>query len=78
MAFERISVDHRIIGGLPCIKVKGTRIPVATAVGMVADGMTIEEVLADFPQLSDDDLRDALRFAAAAFDERELPLRSVG
>ncbi|MGH9164336.1 MAG: DUF433 domain-containing protein [Acidimicrobiales bacterium] len=76
MAFERISVDHRIMGGLPCIK--GTRIPVATVVGMVADGMTIEEILADFPQLTDDDLRDALRFAAAAVDERELPLRSVG
>lgn len=76
VAFERISVDHRIMGGLPCIK--GTRIPVATVVGMVADGMTTEEILADFPQLMKDDVRDALRFAAAAVDERELPLRSVG
>ncbi|MGI8684178.1 MAG: DUF433 domain-containing protein [Acidimicrobiales bacterium] len=76
MAFERISVDHRIMGGLPCIK--GTRIPVATVLGMVADGMTTGQILADFPQLTDDDIRDALRFAAAAVDERELPLRSGG
>ena len=75
MAFERISVDHRIMGGVPCIR--GTRIPVATVVGMVADGMTTEEVLADFPQLSPEDIQEALRYAALAVDERELPLRST-
>ena len=75
MAFERISVDHRIMGGVPCIR--GTRIPVATVVGMVADGMTTAEVLADFPQLSPEDIQEALRYAALAVDERELPLRST-
>jgi len=68
MAFERISVDHRIMGGVPCIR--GTRIPVATVVGLLAD-----EILADYPQLEDPDLHEALRYAAAALRERELPLR---
>lgn len=76
MAFERISVDHRIMGGVPCIR--GTRIPVATVVGMVAEGMAAEEIVGDFPQLTAEDIRDALRYAAAAVDARELPLASAG
>jgi uncharacterized protein (DUF433 family) len=76
VAFERISVDHRIMGGVPCIR--GTRIPVATVVGMVAENMTVEEILGDFPQLSREDIQEALRYAAAAVDERELPLRPAG
>lgn len=76
MSFERISVDHRVMGGVPCIR--GTRIPVATVVGMVAEGMSTDEIVAEFPQLDPEDIRTALRFAAAAVDERELPLRSAG
>ncbi len=76
MAFERISIDHRIMGGVPCIR--GTRIPVATVVGMVAEGMTTEEILVDFPQLTLEDIHEALRYAAAAVDERELPLPATG
>jgi uncharacterized protein (DUF433 family) len=75
MAFERIAIDHRIMGGVPCIS--GTRIPVATVVAMIAEGMTTAEVLEEFPQLTADDIRDALRFAAAAVDEHELPLRAA-
>ena len=74
--FERISVDHRIMGGVPCIR--GTRIPVATVVGMVAEGMAPEVIVEDFPQLTADDVTEALRYAAAAVDERELPLASAG
>jgi uncharacterized protein (DUF433 family) len=74
--FERILIDHRIMGGVPCVR--GTRIPVATVVGMVAEGMAIAEILRDFPQLSDEDIKEALRYAAAAVDERELPLRPAG
>ncbi|MHB1891645.1 MAG: DUF433 domain-containing protein [Acidimicrobiales bacterium] len=75
MAFERISVDHRVMGGVPCIR--GTRIPVATVVGMIADGMIASDVLADFPQLAAEDIQEALRYAAAAVDEHELPLRAT-
>ena len=76
MAFERISVDHRVMGGVPCIR--GTRIPVTTVVGMVAEDMTTDEIIDEFPQLRHEDIQDALRYAAAAVDERELPLRSAG
>ena len=59
------------MGGLPCIR--GLRIPVATVVGMVAEGMTEKEILDDFPDLEAEDIREALRFAAEAVLERELP-----
>lgn len=76
MSFERVSVDHEVMGGVPCVR--GTRIPVATVVGMVADGMSVEEILGDYPQLLADDIAAALRYAAAAVDERELPVRQTG
>ena len=76
MAFERISVDHRVMGGVPCIR--GTRIAVGTVVGSLADGMTADELLGELPQLTAEDVAEALRYAAAAVDERELPLRPAG
>jgi len=72
MKFTRITVDPKQMGGVPCIR--GLRIPVATVVAMVADGMAEEEILAAYPDLEREDLRDALRYAAAAVRERELPL----
>ena len=72
MAFERITVDADQMGGVPCIR--GLRIPVATVVGMVADGMTTEEILAAYPDLVAEDIEAALRYAAEAVQERELPL----
>ena len=73
MPFERISVDHQIMGGVPCIR--GTRVPVATVVGMLAEGMTPDEILDAYPYLEADDLQEALEYAAEAVRERELPLR---
>jgi uncharacterized protein (DUF433 family) len=70
---ERISVDHRIMGGVPCIR--GTRVPVATVVGMLAEGMTPQEILDAYPYLEADDIQEALEYAAEAVRERELPLR---
>ena len=74
MAFERITVDPDTMGGMPCIR--GLRIPVATVVAMVADGMTVDEIIADLPDLTPADVTESLRYAAAAMQERELPLRS--
>ncbi len=71
--FDRIAVDHRIMGGVPCIA--GTRIPVATVVSMVAEGMTVDRIVGDFPQVDAEGVRQALLFAAEAVRERELPLR---
>jgi uncharacterized protein (DUF433 family) len=76
MTFDRITTDPDVLGGLPCIR--GLRVPVATVVGMIADRMTVEEILADFPYLEADDVTEALRYAAEAVRERELPLRPVG
>ncbi len=72
MSFDRIAIDQKVMAGVPCIR--GTRIPVATVVGMVAEGMTSAQIKADFPQLVDDDIRQALLFAAAAVDQATLPL----
>lgn len=72
MQFTRITVDPEIMGGMPCIR--GMRIPVATVVSMVADEMTIGEILADLPYLEAEDVAEALRFAAEVLRERELPL----
>ena len=76
MAFERITTDPDVLGGVPCIR--GLRVPVATVVGMVADGMTVEEIVADFPYLEPEDVTEALRYAAEAVRERQLPLRPAG
>ncbi|HET7406242.1 MAG TPA: DUF433 domain-containing protein [Mycobacteriales bacterium] len=73
MTFERITVDQDKMVGQPCIR--GLRIPVATVVTMVADGMTVEEIVDDLPELEPADVAEALRYAAAAVRERELPLR---
>lgn len=73
MAFTRISVNPDKMAGVPCIR--DLRMPVATVVGMVADGMSVEEILADFPDLEPEDVAEALRYAATALLERELPLR---
>ena len=70
--FKRITVNVLQMGGMPCIR--GLRIPVATVVAMVADDMTHEEILAAFPDLELEDIREALRYAAEAVRERELPI----
>jgi uncharacterized protein (DUF433 family) len=72
MKFTRITVDPRQMGGVPCIR--RLRIPVATVVGMVADGMGVKDILAAYPDLESDDIQEALQYAADAVRERELPL----
>ena len=72
MTFTRITTNPHQMGGLPCIR--GLRIPVATVVGMIADGMAEAEVLSAYPDLEREDIQEALRYAAEAVRERELPL----
>jgi len=72
MRFTRITADATQMGGVACIR--GLRIPVATVVGMVADGMTPAEILEAYPDLETEDIQEALRYAAEAVRERELPL----
>ena len=72
MAFERITIDPGQMGGVPCIR--RLRIPVATVVEMVAEGMSEAEILHAYPDLEHEDIPAALRFAAAAVRERELSM----
>ncbi len=72
MPFNRITLNPKQMGGVPCIR--GLRIPVATVFAMVADGMPDSEILAAYPDLEAEDIREALRFAAESVRERELPL----
>lgn len=72
MKFVRITVNPSQMGGVPCIR--GLRIPVATVIEMVADGMTTKEILAAYPDLEAGDIDEALHFAADAVRERQLPL----
>jgi len=72
MQFERITIDPAQLGGVPCIR--GLRIPVATVVGLVAHGIPETQIMEEYPDLKVEDIRQSLRFAAAAVDERQLPL----
>jgi uncharacterized protein (DUF433 family) len=72
MTFQRITVDPEQMDGLPCIR--SLCIPVATIVDMVAVGMSDAEILEAYPLLELEDIREALKFAAAAVRERQLPL----
>jgi uncharacterized protein (DUF433 family) len=72
MRFARITVDPNQMGGVPCIR--HLRIPVATVVGMVADGMKEADIQAAYPDLATEDIREALKYAADAVRERELPI----
>ena len=72
---DRITVSPLQMGGVPCIR--GLRIPVATVVGMIADDMTPDEIVAGLQPLELDDVSAALRFAADAVADRELPVHST-
>lgn len=72
MDYSRITVNPAQMDGRPCVR--GLRISVATVVAMVADGMDDEEILAAYPDLEREDIREALHYAAEAVGERVLPL----
>lgn len=72
MKFTRITVNPSQMGGAPCIR--GLRIPIATIVGSIAENMSEKEILQAYPDLEQEDIREALRYAAEAVRERELPL----
>ena len=76
MRFTRITVRPEQMGGVPCIR--GLRIPVATVVDMIADGMARDEILAAYPDLEAADIDEALHYAAEAVRERELPVAASG
>ena len=75
MRFDRITTHPDQMGGLPCIR--GLRIPVATVVDMVADGMVPVDIIDAFPDLEPEDIEQALHYAAESVREREIPIRAA-
>ena len=69
---ERISINTEICGGKPCIK--GTRIWVSLVLDLLAGGMTEAEVLAEYPELSHEDLLAAIAYGAEGSRERIVPV----
>jgi uncharacterized protein (DUF433 family) len=74
MKLERITYDLNIMGGRACIR--GMRITVSQIVNLVANNMTISEVLRDYPYLEEEDIRQALRYAAQLTEEEVHPIPS--
>lgn len=75
--FPRITVRPDQMGGVPCIR--GLRMPVSTLVGRIAAGETAAELLADFPDLQPEDIREAMGYATeAAFGYPTMPSHSAG
>lgn len=74
MGFSRITFNPDQMDGAPCVR--GLRIPVATIVSMIADGMSSTEILEDYPDLEPEDIGECLQFAAEAVRERKLPVVS--
>ncbi len=59
---DRISVDPAVCGGKPCVR--GHRIWVSLILGMLAEGLTVEEILAEYPGLEEDDVRACIAYGA--------------
>ena len=71
---RRITIDPEVMGGKPCIR--GMRVTVGMIVEAIASGRTTPELLADFPYLEEQDVREALSFAASLAQGREVRLAS--
>jgi len=69
---KRITFDPNVMGGKPCIR--GQRVTVGTIVGLIAAGHTTQEILKAYPYLEEEDIREALAYAAWRVEEIELPL----
>ena len=70
--FARITFDPEVMGGKPCIR--GLRVTVGTIVGLVAAGHSMADILRAYPYLEEEDVREALSYAAWRVEEIELPL----
>ena len=73
--FERITLDPNKCFGKPCIR--GLRMPVASILSHLSSGMTIDELLAEWPELEREDIQQALGYAAWAMEERVVPREQV-
>ncbi len=72
MVLDRITRNPEVMGGKPCVR--GMRVTVGTIVGLVASGRSNSEILAAYPYLEEEDIRQALAYAAWRVEEFEVPL----
>jgi len=69
--FDRITFNPQIMGGRACIR--GMRVPVSVIVGQIADGATVDDILAGYPDLEAEDIKQALQYAAWLVREDVVP-----
>jgi len=69
---DRITMDPEVMGGQPCIR--GLRIPVSLIIKLIASGKKIEDILEDYPELEEEDIKQSLEYAAWAVSEKVLPV----
>jgi uncharacterized protein (DUF433 family) len=74
--FDRVTFDPKIMGGRACIR--GMRITVALVVNLVANGMSTAEILTEYPDLEEPDVRQALQYAAWLAGEEVYPMTGRG
>ncbi|MBE0523874.1 MAG: DUF433 domain-containing protein [ANME-2 cluster archaeon] len=72
MSLNRITIDPEVMSGQPCIR--GLRIPVPLVLRLLASGKTIPQILEDYPELEEEDIRQVLSFASWATSEKTLPV----
>jgi len=71
-SFDRITLNPAVMGGKACIR--GMRVTVGTVVGLLAAGRSHDEILHAYPYLEQEDISQALAYAAWRLEEREVPL----
>jgi len=74
IGFDRVTFDTNVMGGRACIR--GMRVTVSLIVNLVANGMDVEEIIASYPYLEPDDIRQALQYAAWLTEENVYPLET--
>jgi len=74
MGFDRVTFDTNVMGGRACIR--GMRVTVSLIVNLVANGLGVEEIIASYPYLEPDDIRQALQYAAWLTEENVYPLET--
>jgi uncharacterized protein (DUF433 family) len=70
--FERITFDPQIMGGMACLR--GMRITVSLVLSLIASGMSIKEIVQEYPDLEDEDIKECLRYASWLAKERQIAL----
>ena len=68
----RITLDPQVMGGKPCVR--GMRVTVGMIVGLMAAGHSVEDILSAYPYLEEEDIREALAYAAWRSQEMEVPM----